>query len=87
MAKKLGNPLPKYDSIGRFPKEILEPYFRSYFYQVKIEIVKNILSIKEVDDVISFYRSTGYYSAKTEKDIIKYANLEIENKGFQFREK
>jgi len=82
LAKKLGEPLPKYDSIGRFPKEILEPYFRSYFYKVKIEIVKNILSIKEVDDVINFYRSTGYYSAKTEKDIIKYANLEIENKGF-----
>ena len=82
LAKKLGNPLPKYDSIGRFPKEILEPYFRSYFYQVKIEIVKNILSIKEVDDVINFYRNTGYYSSKTEKDIIKYANLEIENKGF-----
>lgn len=82
LAKKIGNPLPKYDSIGRFPKEVLEPYFRSYFYNVKIEVVKNVLSITEVNDVINFYRNTGYYCSKTEMDLIKYAQLEIESKGF-----
>ena len=82
LAKKLGNPLPKYDSIGRFPKEILEPYFRSYFYSVKIEIVKNVLSIKKIDDVINFYRNTGYYSPNIENDLIKHVELEINCKGF-----
>ena len=82
LAKKLGKPLPKYDSIGRFPKEILEPYFRSYFYNVKIEITKNVLAITNSEDVINFYRNTGYHDSEIEIEITKYAKLEIERKGF-----
>jgi len=85
--KRLGQPRPELDQATNFGPNVLEPYFRAYFDSIVIHLRRNAMHITDVEDVLRFYRSTGYYDAQLEPRLKKHAELEIELNGYFLFEK
>lgn len=80
--KRLGQPRPELDQVTSFGPQVLEPYFRAYFDDVSIHLRRNTMHITDPDDVIEFYRSTGYYDPDLEPRLRRYVDGQIEINGF-----
>lgn len=81
LVKSLGRPTPYWDQSTHFGSNVLEPYFRAYFYQVTIHLQKNVVRIPSVDELLRFFRATGYHSAEVEPRLARYVAAEIEGAG------
>jgi ubiquinone/menaquinone biosynthesis C-methylase UbiE len=81
LVKRLGRPTPYWDQSTHFGTNVLEPYFRAYFYQVTIHLQKNVVRIPSVEEVLRFFRATGYYSPEVEPQLSRYVASEIEASG------
>lgn len=82
LAKRVGRPLPHLDQINNFGSNVLEPYFRTFFYQVTIHLRKNVLCIPTAEEVMNFYRATAYFASDLEPVIRRHVDLEIEMNGY-----
>lgn len=80
--KLLGHPRPDLDQVTNFGPNVLEPYFRAYFDSVVIHLRRNMMRITNVEDVLRFYKSTGYYDAQIAKKLKKRVEMDIEVNGF-----
>lgn len=80
--KRLGHPRPDLDQVTNFGSNVLEPYFRAYFDETVIHLRRNILRITSTDDVLRFYKSTGYYDPAIARQLESLAKLEIEMNGY-----
>jgi ubiquinone/menaquinone biosynthesis C-methylase UbiE len=77
LVKRMGRPTPQWDQCTRFGPNVLEPYFRSYFYHVSIHMQKNVLRIHSVEEVLRFLRMTAYYSPEVEPKLVQMIDAEI----------
>jgi len=80
--RRLGHPRPDLDQVTSFGPNVLEPYFRAYFDEAVIHLRRNLLRITVVDDVLRFYKSTGYYDPAIAKQLESLARLEIDMNGY-----
>lgn len=81
IAEKFSNiPDKVYESLEFGPK-VLEPEFRSLFYEVEIHFFQSEMKVSSIDDFMNFYSSTTYFDEKASKEIEKYAKSEIKDKG------
>jgi SAM-dependent methyltransferase len=80
--KRLGHPRPDLDQVTSFGAHVLEPYFRAYFDSPVVHLRRNLLRITSTEDVLRFYRSTGYYDPAIAKRLERAAKLEIEMNGY-----
>jgi len=65
-----------------FGTEILEPFFRKYFYEVSIHFFHNELTLKYTEDFLTLYRATTYYNREKETEIALAIEKEIQDYGF-----
>lgn len=85
LSKRVGCPLPRLDQVGQFPKHVLEPYFRSYFYKVTVHMQRNIIRIPTLEEVLQFFRATAYFDPKIEACLSDFVTTEIRQYGhFRF---
>lgn len=82
LVKRLGKPTPQLDPVTFFGPNVLEPYFRSCFFNVRIDMRRNYIDIPTADDVVRFFRATAYYSADIEARLVRQVSMEIEDRGF-----
>jgi SAM-dependent methyltransferase len=80
--KRLGHPRPDLDQITNFGSNVLEPYFRAYFDETVIHLRRNLLRITDTDDVLRFYKSTGYYDQAIAAQLESLAKREIETNAY-----
>ena len=82
LVNRLGYPTPELAQIDNFNSAVLEPYFRSFFNHIDIQIRRNVLKLPTTDAVATLYRSTAYYLPEAEAGVLRLARAEIESKGF-----
>lgn len=73
-------PEPVMESL-EFGPSVLEPEFRSLFWEVEINFFQSEMRVTSVDDFMGFYRATTYYSAQAEPGIRRFAESELRSKG------
>ena len=81
LVNRLGWNTPQLAQIDNFGAHVLEPYFRSCFPQVNIQIRRNELRLPSLDAVRALYRSTAYHFEEAEPAVLRYVAAEIEAKG------
>ncbi|MBT9588905.1 class I SAM-dependent methyltransferase [bacterium] len=82
LVNRLGFPTPELAQIDNFGSNVLEPYFRSFFDQVDIQIRRNLLRLPSVEAVRELYRSTAYHFEEAEPALLRFVAAEIEARGF-----
>lgn len=82
LVNRLGFPTPELSQIDHFGVNVLEPYFRSFFDDVDIQIRRNLLRIPTLEAVRELYRSTAYHFEEAEPAVLRFAAAEIEARGF-----
>jgi SAM-dependent methyltransferase len=80
--KRLGLKRPELDQATHFGPNLLEPYFRAHFDDVRIFLRRNELRITSTDDVLAFFRAAGYYEPALEPSLKRQADTEIDNRGY-----
>lgn len=70
-----------FDSL-EFGPSFLEPEFRSLFWEVEVHFFQSEMQVTSVEDFMSFYHATTYFSADAESAIEEFARHEIKAKGF-----
>ncbi len=70
------------DELFVFGPQVLEPYFRKHFWDVTIHLFHNELKIPSLDDVLSFYRATTYWSEVGEAGVRAEAERQIAERGY-----
>lgn len=81
LVNRLGFATPELAQIDPFGSHVLEPYFRSCFPVVNIQIRRNTLKLPTVDEVRKLYRSTAYYFPEAEDGLMRLVAAEIEARG------
>lgn len=81
LVNRLGFPTPQLAQIDSFGPHVLEPYFRSCFPIVNIQIRRNLLRLPSVDAVRQLLRSTAYYFPEAEEGVLRLVAAEIEARG------
>jgi SAM-dependent methyltransferase len=80
--KRCGFRRPELEQATHFGPNVLEPYFRAHFEDVRIFMRRNVLRITSTDDVLAFFRATGYYDPALEAYLKRQAEIEIEYRGY-----
>lgn len=65
-----------------FSTKKLEVHLKKKRYKSKIYNFRNILKFKKIDDLLNFYRSTIFYSLKSEKKLINLFNKKKNKLGY-----
>jgi len=73
-------PEPVIESL-EFGHSVLEPRFRSLFWEVEIHFFQSEMRVTSLDDFMGFYQATTYFQADAAPEIRKYADSEIGAKG------
>jgi ubiquinone/menaquinone biosynthesis C-methylase UbiE len=79
--KRFGLKRPELDQATNFGANLLEPYFRAHFDEVRIHLRRNELRITSAEDVLAFFRAAGYYDSALEPLLKRQAETDIENLG------
>jgi ubiquinone/menaquinone biosynthesis C-methylase UbiE len=82
LVNRLGFPTPELAQIDSFGSHVLEPYFRSFFHHVDIQIRRNQLRLPSLDAVRELYRSTAYHFEEAEPALLRFVAAEIEARGY-----
>jgi SAM-dependent methyltransferase len=80
--KRLGLKRPELDQATHFGPNLLEPYFRAHFDDVRIFLRRNELKIALTGDVLAFFRAAGYYDPALEPALKRQADAEIGHRGY-----
>jgi SAM-dependent methyltransferase len=80
--KRLGLKRPELDQATQFGPNLLEPYFRAHFDDVRICLRRNELRITSAEDVLAFFRAAGYYEPSLEPGLQRQAATEIASRGY-----
>jgi len=81
LVHRLGFATPELDPIDQFGTRVLEPYFRSAFPRVDIQIGRNLLRIPSAEEFTALYRSTAYYFPDAEDSLLRIVRTEIASHG------
>ena len=81
LARTFGAIPPEVDGSIRFGPDVLEPYFRSHFWDVTVHFFHNVVRVPSADDAVTFYRSTTYYRQEAESEFRAAVQREIESRG------
>lgn len=82
LVNRLGFPTPELAPIDTFGPHVLEPYFRSFFSHVNIQIRRNLLKLPSLEAVRELYRSTAYHFEEAEEGLMRLVAAEIEARGY-----
>jgi len=80
--KRFGMRRPELDQATNFGPNLLEPYFRAHFDDVRIHLRRNELHITSVDDVLAFFRAAGYYDPALEPSLHRQVEMDILNLSY-----
>ena|ERR1022692_411971 len=80
--KRFGLRRPDLDQTTHFGSNVLEPYFRAHFDDVRISLRRNELRITSVGDVVAFFRAAGYYDPTLEPLLKRQAEADIDHLGY-----
>lgn len=64
-----------------FGPAVLEPAFRSLFWEVEVHYFQSEMRVTSLDDFMEFYRATTYYDAGAEDSVRDFARTEIDARG------
>jgi hypothetical protein len=81
LAAKFG-PIPDAipDSLT-FGEQVLAPWFRGAFWDVRIDYFASEMRVTSLDDFIEFYRATTYYDSAVEPELADYVRTTIASDG------
>ena len=79
--KRFGLRKPELAQATQFGPSVLEPYFRAHFDDVRVFLRRNELRITSANDVLGFFRATGYYDPELEPLLKHQAEADIEHLG------
>jgi len=85
--KRFGFRRPDLDQATHFGPNVLEPYFRAHFDDVRISLRRNELKITSAEDVLAFFQAAGYYDPALEPSLKRQAEIDIESVGYFVFEK
>jgi SAM-dependent methyltransferase len=81
LVNRLGFQTPELEAIDHFGTRVLEPYFRSAFPQIEIQLGRNLLRIPTAEAVAALYRSTAYYFPDAEENLLRLVRAQIASHG------
>ena len=64
-----------------FGPAVLEPKFRSLFWEVEIHYFQSDMRVTSLDDFMAFYRATTYFDPDVEGSVRDFAQAEISARG------
>jgi ubiquinone/menaquinone biosynthesis C-methylase UbiE len=72
---------------GKFGPDVLEPYFRTYFDEIDIHLLRNEMRFTKVEDVLVLLRNAAYFEQAIEAHIAAEVTGEISKQGYFRSEK
>lgn len=81
IAKSFGSIPEEVEESLRFGPDVLESEFRRFFWEVEVHFFQSEMAVSNIDDFMSFYRATTYYSAKSEPLVRDFAEKKIRSDG------